>query len=727
MKLPAAGPLRPGLEPGLTPCLHPRTGRKPGAVPWIVCAALALMLVLPSGCGGGGGKITGIELQDMIPQDSFALYFPVTSSTTPRVPAYTVSLTLSGVGGASTAALSEQAVRALGTQGFVAIAGGSGDICDIYRSAQGPRFVTIDAIMSAFDGLCSNTLATIENAYLAGDLEELVIALHDTMRGMYEGSEGTVRQAALIDLAYLGVAAGLMGVELYVPPEAEGMVGEELALIAGRAGSSPSPIFGYAQDYRRYSPREHYRSGGGMEGYYQAMTWLSGMGFYPSPGSAPGAITAGRDMTRQALLLVGALHMADAGGEAALAAWDRIYQSVSFLDARAAELDAYTYSALAREVFGQSFPLDRLGDDALIDAFIARALEERAPRISSLSGVEVEVAEPDTAFRLFGLPQRPEDVIFERTVTPVVAERYLPRGLDVPAAMGSYRGLEILDQFYGEQSYEGYAENMDGLRKLFKSVDPTQKHSDLYWTRLDILGLQLAPYGEGYPAFMRAPAWQDRGLYSFLGSWTAARHEAPAAPAPADTGQPQPQDTEEAGYVEPCPGAFASLAAGVDMLRRGLRERGLSPAPLRERLDAMYELAADLKTMAEKELRAEALSAEENAVIASIGDTLRYLAAMPDGGGEEGAAGTDAFLPQVETVYVDASFSEALQVAVGGPVTYYVVAPVGGVPTLTVGAGYSCYEFVKPADGTLTDEAWRGAVEAGQLPERPAWSASFLQ
>jgi Protein of unknown function (DUF3160) len=691
----------------------------------IASSLLATLLVLPAGCGGGGDKITEIELSSLVPQDFFALYYPVAASTIPSVPAYTVSLNLSGVGGVSTAALPAQVKRALGTQGFVAVAGGSGNIYDVYSSAEGPRFVTLDAVMNAFDGLCANTLGIIEGGYLAGDLKGLVLALYDTVRRMHEGSEGTVREAALIDLAYLGVAARLLEHEVAVPPEAEGMVSEELALIADQAGSAPSPIFGYAQDYSLYAPRGHYQGDGDMEDYYRAMTWLSGMGFYPSPSTAPGGIVAGRDMTRQALLLVGALHMADVGGEPALTVWDRIFQTTSFLTARAADLDAYIYSALARELLGDSFPLSRLGDDALVDEFIARALQERAPRISSLSGEGVEVAEAETSFRLFGLPDYPEDVILEQTVAPEVAERFMPRGLDVPAAMGSDRGLEILDQFYGEKSFVGYEESMDYLRKLFKGVDPTQKHSNLYWVRLDILGLQLEPYGEGYPAFMSAPAWQDRNLYSFLASWTDARHEGPAGPAQVDTGQPQA--AAEAGYVEPCPEAFANLAAGVDMLKRGLQERGLTSTELGERLDGMYGLAMGLKTMAEKELRAEALSADEYAVIADIGATLRYLATVPVGGEGEDATGADISLGQVETVYEDANYGEALQVAVAGPVTYYVIAPVGGKPTITVGAGYSYFEFVKPADATLTDETWRGAVETGQLPERPAWSVSFLQ
>ncbi len=707
------------------------SGRQPGLTPWLVaasvCAVLVSLLILPAGCGGGGEKITEIELGNLTLQDSFALYYPVTASTTPRVPAYTVSLNLSDVGGASTAGLPAEVVRALGTQGFAAVMGGSGTIYDVYSGAAGPKFVTVDAIMNAFDGLRANTLGIVENDYLAGDLDGLVLALYDTVQRMFEGSEGTVREAVLIDLAYLGVAARLLGNEVAVPPEAEGMVGEELALIAGGDGSSPSPVFGYTQDYSLYAPSGRYPGDGGMDGYYRAMTWLSGKGFYPSPSTTPGGIVAGRDMTRQALLLVGALHMTEVNGGPALTAWDRIYQSTSFLDACAADLDVYTYTGLARELLGDSFPLSRLGDDALIDEFIVRALAERAPRISSLSGEEVEVAESDASFRLFGRRDFPEDFIFEQTVSPEVTERFMPRGLDMPAALGSDRALEILDQFYGEKSYEGYAESMESLRKLFKSVDPTQKHSDLYWVCLDVLSLQLKPYGEGYPAFMKAPAWRDRNLYSFLGSWTDARHASPSRSLEGSTGQPEAQAGAEAGYVEPCPEAFARLAAGVDMLRRGLEERGLASPTLRERLDGMYGLAMGLKAMAEKELRAEALSADEYAVIANIGATLRYLAAVPVGGEGEGSPGTDNSLPQVETVYEDANYGEALQVAVARPVIYYVIAPVDGIPTLTVGAGYSYFEFVKAANGTLTDGTWREAVEAGQLPERPAWSASFLQ
>jgi hypothetical protein len=225
---------------------------------------------------------------------------------------------------------------------------------------------------------------------------------------------------------------------------------------------------------------------------------------------------------------------------------------------------------------------------------------------------------------------------------------------------------------------------------------------------------------------MSTQAWQDRGLYAFLASWAEMRHDDAAYTVAGGAEQPGAQPGTQAGYVEPCPEAYARLAAMTDMMRRGLQDRGLADVPSSERLDAFHQLLLGLKTMAEKELRGETLSAEEYAVIAGIGDTMQYLATFSVGE-KEGAFEMDAVLPQTSAAYTDTGFGETLQVAVAKPLIYYVIVPVGGKPTLTTGAGYSYFEFVKPADSPVTDEAWREMVDSGQLPERPAWSSSFLQ
>ena len=52
-----------------------------------------------------------------------------------------------------------------------------------------------------------------------------------------------------------------------------------------------------------------------MEGYFQAFTWLGEMGFALAEGTGPGEITRGRENARRAVLLVVALHEAEADGE----------------------------------------------------------------------------------------------------------------------------------------------------------------------------------------------------------------------------------------------------------------------------------------------------------------------------------------------------------------------------------------------------------------------------
>jgi hypothetical protein len=688
-----------------------------------IAVALTILAVLSAavltGCGGGEEKISEIVLSNIALQDSFALYYPVPVTGAAQVQPYSVSPNLSNVVGAGAAGLSPELVRMLGSQGFAAVAGGAGSINDIYQDIGGAKFVSLDALTHTFHFLIGYSLLEIENNVLLADLDGLIGSLYESVEAMYRGSEGVVREAALADLGYLGVAARLLGLEVDVPAEVAGTVEEELALIASASAVTISPLFGYEEDYTSFKPTGRYAGDEDSAGYFQAMTWLGKMGFCPSPGSTPTDIVAGRDMTRQALLLVGALHMAEVDGTPALTVWDRIYQPVAFLGGTSGQLDVYIYSRLAGEVFGTRFPLGDLADDTKLDGFIARAEQEQ----DALSGA----GEDTGCFLLFPLPYRPDDYVFERLVSPEVAERFLPRGLDFPAALGSDRALEILDTVYLENEYEGYAENMEELRREFEAIDSTLARESAYWGWLEAVRVLLEPPGEGYPSFMRGQAWRDRDIYAFLGSWAESRHDADffleRTSAPE---APSGSAGVEKGYVEPRPKALASLAASVDMLRRGLEDRGLISEALRERLAAFFELLVALKTMAEKELRNEALSAEEYAIIANFGDTLEYLQTIPRAEEERGVV-SEGFTPLVADVFVDPDYEEVLQAAVGRPLVCYVVAPVEGVPTLTVGAGLSYYEFVKPSGERLNDEAWLEMVNSGQLPETPAWTISFTR
>ena len=688
-----------------------------------LCMALALSAPLAAaGCGGGaGGAIKEVELGEAQLRDGFALYYPVTASVAPAVPDYAVNMDLSNVAGVGAASLSREAARALATQGFFVLAGEGDSMEEVYAQALLPSFVSVDALMHVFSRMCAVALGDIEERYLAADLEALLLALHDTTLRMCEGSGGAVREAALGNAAFLGVAACLLGLEVSIPREVEDAVDEELSLIAAHSGVAPSPVLAYAHDYGIYDPRG--RAGGAGEGYSRAMTWLGAGEFFLRPGTTPASIASGRDMTRRALLLVGALHASSWEGRPAHVLWDRIYHPTAFIAGQEADLDAADYTRLAREVFGDSFPLSRLGDDALLDDFIARAMAGRRPRISSLTGEGFRGEEAEASFRLFPQARRPEDHVFEQLTAPLVEERHMPRGPDLPAALGSERAFEILEQFYEEKDHEGYEGQMNALRKLFRGSDPQQLRSNSHWARLAALDELLKPYGKGYPEFMRSPAWRDRCIYAFLGSWAEMRREDVALSGMLDSPRPTREGAAGGqGYVEPCPEAFARLAAATDMMRRGLEERGLAAEPLRLRLEELHALLLSLMGMAEKELRGEALSAEEHEALAGFGETMRRL--LSPGGEGEGWEGDP--LPFAASVYSGGEYGETLQAACGRPAVYYVIVPLDGRPALAVGAGYTYYEFISPADSPLSSEAWRKRVESGTLPENPAWSSSFL-
>ena len=228
------------------------TARRPGGA--LLALGLAALVLSPvffsPGCGGGR-KGGAISLARQAPQDSFALYYPVPSATAARVAPYSVNADLTNVVGASVAPADQEARRALAVHGFVAVPGTRGRLDLAYRDISAPKFVTLDAALFALHSLGSRILYRLERDVLAADLGELLRAMLDGMRGIYEDTEGAVREAASADLAFLGVASRLLGQEAELPREAAELAEKELALISGMGGEATSPLTGTRVDYGR--------------------------------------------------------------------------------------------------------------------------------------------------------------------------------------------------------------------------------------------------------------------------------------------------------------------------------------------------------------------------------------------------------------------------------------------------------------------------------------------
>jgi len=295
----------------------------------------------------------------------------------------------------------------------------------------------------------------------------------------------------------------------------------------------------------------------------------------------------------------------------------------------------------------------------------------------------------------------------------------------VASVLGSARAAEIIEQ-EGDAEYEGYREQVAKLRTEFEALPPEQWTENLYWNWLHSLRPLLEVKGEGYPTFMRNPAWADRDLHTFLGSWAELRHDTilyakQSMTVGITSVQPQPQPAK--GYVEPQPEVYGRLASLAEQMQRGLGDRGLLNAEYENKLKRMKDLLLALKSMAERELTAQPLTEEEYGLIRNFGDILEGLLTFSPLIKEQVESETDERMALVADVHTDPNSAQVLEEGVGNAFPIYVVVPVEGQLVVAEGGGFSYYEFLQPMSDRLTDEAWQ-ALEP--KPARPAWTNSFI-
>ncbi|MGC8958378.1 MAG: DUF3160 domain-containing protein [Chloroflexia bacterium] len=686
----------------------------------------------------------------------FAAYRPVPVEVVPAAPAYTPDLAAL-TNPQFLAFLNEAQQAALATNGFVVVPRGYPQIYDIYQQAKKrsiPVFVTTDAVLHAFHILYDDALRLAEKEHFIADLRALSAAMLRAAEADEKATSGALQEAARQNLAFFAVGLRLLDPQAQVPEAVRGIVEQELALIAEHAGIACSPIWGrgcaqencaqyphVCEDYSQYVPRGHYTRNEDFQRYFRAMMWYGRMSFHLN---TPADAEAARRETRAALLIVRALHNLRVDGEPALDVWERIYEPTAFFVGTSDDLTVYDYAGLAQKVYGGLPDPAALADEGRLDLFLQEARKLRPPAI--LGGYVTDRQKPEEvtlSFRFMGQRFVPDSYVFQQLVYNRVRAyqgggrpftlsfslagpiRGLPRGLDIPAALGSRRALEILTA-EGDTDYAGYAEQLAGVQAELAALPPEQWTANLYWNWLHTLRPLLEVKGEGYPYFMRSPAWADKDLHTWLGSWSELRHDTILYVKQSYTvGATALLPPEEAtrGYVEPQPEVYARLAALCAQMQEGLGRRGLLNPEMAGKVDKMRLLLLALKTMAEKELRGEGLSEEEYEIVRGIGDTLEELTTFSEEVAGQITSQADERMAVIADVHTDPNSGEVLEEGVGDAFPIYVVVLVEGQQTLALGGVFSYYEFRQPMADRLTDEAWQ---EMSPKPARPAWTASFI-
>jgi hypothetical protein len=328
-----------------------------------------------------------------------------------------------------------------------------------------------------------------------------------------------------------------------------------------------------------------------------------------------------------------------------------------------------------------------------------------------------------------GRPFFPDAYVYHETTGNRVPNRIMPGGLDLLAALGSERALEIESQFVNADARLEYAERAERVGITLLGSSDGAKPADLYENWLHALTPLLAEPGEGYPAFMRSPAWVDKGLQSALASRIQVQCESRVKPQPSDSAG-SARGVAVTGYVEPYPRLYGQLAAVARAMREGLATYGSLPEDVAGRLTGLEEFLRQLAEIAASELQGSELTEAQVELLRDVPDTLERLVTFdrsPSGVGDgRGTAVRGGYIGEQGPCVVDLFYNREekrhLQGAVGEALTIYVLVPIGEELALAQGALLAYYEFPWTNVDELTTAEW----ESLSRPEAPSWTSSFI-
>ncbi|MBN1641200.1 MAG: DUF3160 domain-containing protein [Anaerolineae bacterium] len=662
---------------------------------------------------------------------------------------YALPLDLAAVDGVGALGFGEAQRAQLAEHGFVVTPAEWAEFYQLYdrvRYDDMPVFVTTDSVFHIYHLIFDKMLRDLERAHFEPDIRALTAACLQAAQAIYAEQRGTsLEEVARGVVAYFAVADALIDPEAVPPPEVADLVAGELALIEAHAGLGPSAIFSegcpagcdpcdtdpppecvdkacMCEDYSQYVPRGHYTRSEQLQRYFRTMMWYGRINMRLQRPSE----------TRMALLITYLLRHTDVNGEPAATVWARVYDPTVFIVGKADDLGFHEYGALWDEVYGADAPLSDIADEAKLAAFVEAARQLPPPQINSMFVYIWEDKEQVTqGFRTMGQRFVLDAYIFEeltwREVGTLENPRWLPKGLDVMAALGSEEAYALLDEM-GETSYAHYPEQMAKLRGEIGALQLDSWTQNLYWAWLYAFDPLLSAKGAQYPAFMRSEAWARKDLQTALGSWTELKHDTIlyAKQVMAEMGGGWPEELPS-GWVEPNPEVYARLLALADMTRRGLASRDLLTENTRANLQRLSDLLAFLLDVAQRELAGAPLDEDDYYRIDYYGGELEAMTlAAADLEGE----GRPYFEEQepaalVADVATDPN-GEVLEEAIGYVHEIHVVVPdAKGALHVARGGVFSYYEFTWPMGDRLTDEAWQAMLAAGEAPAQPAWTERF--
>lgn len=669
---------------------------------------------------------------------SFASYAETPVNISPKVAHYSISPDLGNISNRADFKFSPQAQQLIIQNGFVVKPAQHLEFFEIYSANKDeyiPSFITTDSMLHSYHLMFDYLLRNLEEEKLNAELKNLNANMLSETLSQYNALKGTQwENAAKRNLGFFAVGSKLLDPEVVIPREVESEVKQELAFIEVHQGINESPVMNVGmakdvvfdtpqgrlglaalkEDYSQYVPRGHYSKSDLLKRYFKTMMWYGRLTFR----------FKNEDEIKSALLITMGLN----NKEENRVSWNTIYEPINFFVGKSDDITYYQLADLLAKVYGGNITIQSVTtDNSKFAIFVESTKSLEPPQINSVpifnAAIQPDREKEIKGFRFMGQRFTIDSSIFQRLGDPEVPDRMLPKGLDVPAAMGSAEALNILEQMR-ETRYQNYSENMGEMKLFISDLTTDTWTQNLYWGWLYALQPLLTEKPEGYPPFMRNLSWVRKELNTFLGSWTELKRDTilyVKEPMLGGGGGFIPEEKDIRGYVEPNPYVYARLASLLKVTREGLESRGLLNDHANN-LEQMEQLALSLKIISEKELNNEKLTDAEYELIRSYGNKIYNIwrEANPE-------ANVNVFQsPAMIVVDVASNPIQVLEEATGYVSEIYAVAPIDGKLSLVKGGVYSYYEFAWPISDRLTDETWRELLDSGKAPDLPKWVSTFL-
>ncbi len=226
---------------------------------------------------------------------------------------------------------------------------------------------------------------------------------------------------------------------------------------------------------------------------------------------------------------------------------------------------------------------------------------------------------PEKQIRPLPEIQLPDSEVLQWTSDPQVSKR-IPSGLDVAAALGSQRAIELLRQI---PQGELVLERLKPFAQTWAQLSDEEWKASVY--RLWLWAIKaLFEIDEQTPKFMRTQVWQDWKLNSALASRAQLRHAYGLYAAPVYVYQGLEEGLPTA-YLEPNAKCYERFAMATEKLRDVLSEAKALSEIMDSRLLKFVNLMRQFVAIAEKERRGEPLSESEAEMLTFFSEVIAGL------------------------------------------------------------------------------------------------------